>query len=95
MGPITLGDEVGLDVGCKLAKMFEAAYGSRMHVPGALGAVAESVDTLGRKTGAGFYLYRNGQKKPNREVARLVEQVRDHEGVPARELTDDEIVDRA
>lgn len=95
MGPITLVDEVGLDVGCKVAKMLEAAYGSRMHVPGALSAVAASVETLGRKTGAGFYLYRNGQKKPNREVARLVEQVRNQEGVPARELTDDEIVDRA
>ncbi|MCH8152950.1 MAG: enoyl-CoA hydratase/isomerase family protein [Planctomycetes bacterium] len=95
MGPITLVDEVGLDVGCKVAKELEAAYGSRMHVPGALSAVAESPDTLGRKTGAGFYLYRNGQKKPNREVARLAEQVRNQEGVPARELTDDEIVDRA
>ncbi|MCZ6446226.1 MAG: 3-hydroxyacyl-CoA dehydrogenase NAD-binding domain-containing protein [Planctomycetota bacterium] len=95
MGPITLVDEVGLDVGCKVAKVLESAYGSRMHVPGALSAVAASVDTLGRKTGAGFYLYRNGQKKPNREVARLVEQVRNQEGVPARELTDDEIVDRA
>ncbi|MCH8165382.1 MAG: enoyl-CoA hydratase/isomerase family protein [Planctomycetes bacterium] len=95
MGPITLVDEVGLDVGCKVAKVLEAAYGSRMHVPGALSAVAESTNTLGRKTGAGFYLYRNGQKKPNREVARLAEQVRNQEGVPARELTDDEIVDRA
>ncbi|MCZ6493413.1 MAG: 3-hydroxyacyl-CoA dehydrogenase NAD-binding domain-containing protein, partial [Planctomycetota bacterium] len=95
MGPITLVDEVGLDVGCKVAKVLESAYGSRMHVPGALSAVAASVDTLGRKTGAGFYLYRNGQKKPNREVARLAEQVRNQEGVPARELTDDEIVDRA
>ncbi|MFB3138411.1 MAG: 3-hydroxyacyl-CoA dehydrogenase family protein [Phycisphaerales bacterium] len=95
MGPITLVDEVGLDVGCKVAKVLESAYGSRMHVPGALSAVAASVDTLGRKTGAGFYLYRNGQKKPNREVARLVEQVRNQEGVPARELTDDDIVDRA
>ncbi|MHC4413820.1 MAG: 3-hydroxyacyl-CoA dehydrogenase NAD-binding domain-containing protein [Planctomycetota bacterium] len=95
MGPLSLADEVGLDVGYKVAKVLEAAYGNRMHVPGALGAVAESGQTLGRKSGSGFYRYVNGHKKPNPHVARMAKEARQDDGVAARALTDDEIVDRA
>jgi 3-hydroxyacyl-CoA dehydrogenase/enoyl-CoA hydratase/3-hydroxybutyryl-CoA epimerase len=94
MGPLALVDEVGLDIGYKVAKVLEDAYGQRMHVPEALGAVAETPD-LGKKTGCGFYRYRNGHKKPNRRVERLAKQARRSDGVTPRELTDDEIVDRA
>jgi 3-hydroxyacyl-CoA dehydrogenase/enoyl-CoA hydratase/3-hydroxybutyryl-CoA epimerase len=95
MGPLALCDEVGLDIGYKVAKVLETAYGDRMHVPEALGAVAETSDCLGRKSGCGFYRYRNGHKKPNRRVERLAKQARHADGVTARELTDDEIIDRA
>jgi 3-hydroxyacyl-CoA dehydrogenase/enoyl-CoA hydratase/3-hydroxybutyryl-CoA epimerase len=94
MGPLALVDEVGLDIGYKVAKVLESAYGDRMHVPEALGAVAETPD-LGKKTGCGFYRYRNGHKRPNRRVERLAKQARRTDGVTPRELTDDEIVDRA
>ncbi|MHC4767838.1 MAG: 3-hydroxyacyl-CoA dehydrogenase NAD-binding domain-containing protein [Planctomycetota bacterium] len=94
MGPLALVDEVGLDIGYKVAKVLEDAYGERMHVPEALGAVAETPD-LGKKTGCGFYRYRNGHKKPNRRVERLAKQARRNDGVTPRELTDEEIVDRA
>jgi 3-hydroxyacyl-CoA dehydrogenase/enoyl-CoA hydratase/3-hydroxybutyryl-CoA epimerase len=95
MGPLALVDEVGLDVGYKVAKVLESAYGERMHVPEALGAVAETPNCLGRKSGCGFYRYRNGNRKPNRRVERLAKQARSADGVKARELTDEEIVDRA
>ncbi len=95
MGPLALVDEVGLDVGYKVAKVLEDAYGERMHVPEALGAVAATGDVLGRKTGAGFYRYRKGRKKPNRRVERLAKQARAADGVDARRLTDEQIVDRA
>ncbi|MHC5003842.1 MAG: 3-hydroxyacyl-CoA dehydrogenase NAD-binding domain-containing protein, partial [Planctomycetota bacterium] len=39
MGPMALVDEVGLDVGYEVAKVLEGAYGERMRVPAALGAV--------------------------------------------------------
>ncbi|MHC4652375.1 MAG: 3-hydroxyacyl-CoA dehydrogenase NAD-binding domain-containing protein [Planctomycetota bacterium] len=94
MGPLALVDEVGLDIGYKVAKVLESAYGDRMHVPEALGAVADTPD-LGKKTGCGFYRYRNGHKKPNRRVERLAKQARRSDGVTARELSDEEIVDRA
>ncbi|MHC4948875.1 MAG: 3-hydroxyacyl-CoA dehydrogenase NAD-binding domain-containing protein, partial [Planctomycetota bacterium] len=57
MGPLALVDEVGLDVGYKVARQLEEAYGPRMHVPPGLGTVAAGA-ALGRKTGRGFYVYR-------------------------------------
>ena len=95
MGPLALVDEVGLDVGYKVAKVLEDAYGKRMHVPQALGAVAQTGGFLGRKSGAGFYRYRNGRRRPNRRVERLARDARREDGITTRELTDDEIVDRA
>ncbi len=95
MGPLALADEVGLDVGYTVAKVLEAAYGPRMHVPEALGAVAGSRRFLGRKTGAGFYRYRNGRRRPNRRVRHLARDARRADGVTARALTDEQIVDRA
>jgi 3-hydroxyacyl-CoA dehydrogenase/enoyl-CoA hydratase/3-hydroxybutyryl-CoA epimerase len=83
MGPLALVDEVGLDIGYKVAKVLETAYGDRMHVPEALGAVAGTPDCLGKKTGCGFYRYRNGHKKPNRRVERLAKQARRTDGVTA------------
>ncbi len=95
MGPLALVDEVGIDVGYKVAKVLEDAYGSRMQVPESLGAVAESGRFLGRKSGAGFYKYRKGGKKPNRHVERIARDARREDGIPARELTDEQILDRA
>lgn len=95
MGPLALVDEVGLDVGYKVAKVLEDAYGPRMHVPRALGDVAATNLWLGRKTGAGFYKYRNGRKRPNRRVLRLARAARKQDGVTARDLTDEDILDRA
>ncbi len=89
MGPLALVDEVGLDVGYKVAKVLESAYGSRMHVPPALDAVAGAGDLLGKKNGQGFYVYRNHHKKPNPRAAALGQA-----GTHAH-LSDDEIVDRA
>jgi len=95
MGPLELVDEVGLDVGYKVAKVLEEAYGPRMHVPEALGAVAKTGGFLGKKSGAGFYKYRKGRKRPNRRVERLARDARREDGITARDLTDEQIVDRA
>lgn len=95
MGPLALVDEVGIDVGYKAAKVLEAAYGERMHVPGALDKVIESGELLGRKNGRGFYLYRNGHKKPNQQVNDFAEQARKKDGIQIREMPDGDIVDRA
>lgn len=63
MGPATLMDEVGLDVGGKVAKILEHAFGERF---GAckLNDRFASAKLLGKKGGKGFYLYdERGKKK--------------------------------
>ncbi|MFP2905687.1 fatty acid oxidation complex subunit alpha FadJ [Pyxidicoccus sp. 3LFB2] len=62
VGPITLLDEVGIDVAQKVGPIMEAAFGKRMAAPKALENVVTD-GRLGRKTQKGFYLYENGKKK--------------------------------
>jgi 3-hydroxyacyl-CoA dehydrogenase/enoyl-CoA hydratase/3-hydroxybutyryl-CoA epimerase len=62
VGPITLLDEVGIDVAQKVGPIMEAAFGKRMAAPKALENVVTD-GRLGRKTQKGFYLYEDGKKK--------------------------------
>ncbi len=95
MGPLTLVDEVGIDVGHTVAKVLEDAYGERMHVPAALGAIAATGEYLGKKTGRGIYVYHKGTRKPNPAIRALTEQARQDERICERSLPDADIVDRA
>ena len=61
VGPITLLDEVGIDVGAKVAKIMQTEFGDRIKAPGAMTSLIDD-DRLGRKNGRGFYLYENGKK---------------------------------
>ena len=91
MGPLTLADEVGLDVGVKVAKVLEESYGERMRVPPGLSRVADE-GLRGKKGGKGFYVYTGKKRKhANAEARRLA--LNGH-GDAHKELTDDEIVDR-
>ncbi|CAN5155057.1 3-hydroxyacyl-CoA dehydrogenase NAD-binding domain-containing protein [soil metagenome] len=65
MGPIELADTVGLDVGLQVARILGEAFGRS--VPGSLTEKVERKE-LGRKSGKGFYEYRDG--KPVREDVR-------------------------
>ena len=56
VGPITLLDEVGIDVGGKVGVVLSEAFGARMAPSEALRRVVESGRT-GRKGKLGFYLY--------------------------------------
>jgi 3-hydroxyacyl-CoA dehydrogenase/enoyl-CoA hydratase/3-hydroxybutyryl-CoA epimerase len=62
VGPITLLDEVGIDVGAKVAKILHHAFGERVAPPASMARVIED-GRQGRKNGRGFYLYENGRKK--------------------------------
>lgn len=62
VGPITLMDEVGLDIGGKVGAVMAEAFGARM-IPGTgVRRVVESGRT-GRKGRSGFYLYDPSGKK--------------------------------
>jgi 3-hydroxyacyl-CoA dehydrogenase/enoyl-CoA hydratase/3-hydroxybutyryl-CoA epimerase len=56
VGPITLLDEVGLDIAGKSGAIFEAEFGERLAAPVTLRRVVES-GRLGRKGRKGFYRY--------------------------------------
>jgi 3-hydroxyacyl-CoA dehydrogenase/enoyl-CoA hydratase/3-hydroxybutyryl-CoA epimerase len=62
VGPLTLLDEVGIDVGGKVGQVLSEAFGGRMSPSESLRRVVESGRT-GRKGRLGFYQYDVGGKK--------------------------------
>ena len=62
VGPITLIDEVGLDIAGKSSAVMLSAFGDRMVPAASLAKVIEAGRT-GRKGGKGFYKYENGKKQ--------------------------------
>ncbi|MEM6730272.1 MAG: fatty acid oxidation complex subunit alpha FadJ, partial [Myxococcota bacterium] len=62
VGPITLLDEVGIDVGAKVAKIMNGAFGERLQAPAAMSALIDD-GRKGRKNGRGFFHYSDGKKQ--------------------------------
>jgi 3-hydroxyacyl-CoA dehydrogenase/enoyl-CoA hydratase/3-hydroxybutyryl-CoA epimerase len=62
VGPITLLDEVGLDIAGKSGAIMSKAFGDRLKPSESLGKVLAS-GRLGRKSKKGFYLYDEAGKK--------------------------------
>ncbi len=91
MGPIELIDEVGLDVGDKVGHILHDAFGERMSTPNTFSKLLEQ-KRLGKKTGAGFYLY-SGKDKKDKQLDPNIYQIL---GVnpEKNKITAEEIVDR-
>jgi len=66
VGPLQLLDEVGIDVGSKVAHIMQGAFGDRMKPPEGFERIAAS-GRLGRKSKKGFYKYEDA-KKGSKEV---------------------------
>ncbi len=62
VGPITLLDEVGLDVASKAAGVLHQAFGERL-APVAAFEKLTGDGRLGRKSGKGFFVYEKGKKQ--------------------------------
>ncbi len=90
VGPVTLLDEVGIDVGLKVGKILHDAFGERMAPPPAVERLVED-QRFGKKNGRGFYDY-SSKKKGKREVDRSVYTVLGVE--PKLDLPSGEIADR-
>jgi 3-hydroxyacyl-CoA dehydrogenase/enoyl-CoA hydratase/3-hydroxybutyryl-CoA epimerase len=71
VGPVTLSDEVGIDVVAKIGKIMEQAFGDRMKAPPAFEALVGD-GRSGRKSGRGFYEYEDGKKGDVDESVYLV-----------------------
>ena len=61
VGPVTLLDEVGLDVATKACTVMQDAFGERLKPRLDLAALVAD-RRLGRKNGRGFFVYRRGRK---------------------------------
>lgn len=62
VGPVTLLDEVGLDVGLKAGKVMHEKFGARLE-PASILARMVDAGRQGRKNGKGFYRYADGRKQ--------------------------------
>ncbi|MCF7516938.1 fatty acid oxidation complex subunit alpha FadJ [Pseudoalteromonas sp. L21] len=71
VGPLALLDEVGIDIGSKIAPILEKELGERFKAPDAFNRLIDS-KRLGRKTGRGFYLYDKKDKKVDESVYELL-----------------------
>lgn len=72
MGPISLTDEVGIDVAVKVAHIVAAAFSDRLILPKWIDRMIED-SRLGKKTGRGFYRYERGKRsEPDPEVYELL-----------------------
>ena len=90
VGPITLLDEVGIDVATKVAPILQQAFGQRMAPPKAFEKLLED-DRKGRKNKRGFYKY-DGKPTAKKEVDDSVYRILDV--TPDKTMDASEIVER-
>lgn len=71
VGPISLLDEVGVDIGAKIMPILEAELGDRFRSPDVFQTLIDD-KRLGKKTKRGFYVYKGKKKEPDQEVYTLL-----------------------
>ncbi|WP_394166866.1 fatty acid oxidation complex subunit alpha FadJ [Photobacterium piscicola] len=72
VGPITLLDEVGVDIGAKISPILVAELGERFTTP-AMFDVLQQDGRKGRKSGKGFYVYNTNNKEVDKSVYTLLD----------------------
>ena len=95
MGPNTMRDLSGLDIGWSIRQRQRATLPSNYPLPDVLDKLY-AAGMLGQKTGQGFYCYAPGSRRPepNPELLPLLEAVSREKGIERRALSDDYIVER-
>ncbi len=95
MGPFRVGDLAGNDIGWAIRKRRYVEFPSEATPPNAADRLCEC-GRFGQKTGKGWYDYRPGDRTahPSAAVEALLARHAAELGVPRRELTDREIVER-
>ena len=85
MGPLRLLDEVGLDVACDVGQTLCAAFPDRMRMPGAFAQLLDA-KIKGKKSGSGFYEYRNGHMAGVNRFALGLREAEDKAGLTREQL---------
>jgi 3-hydroxyacyl-CoA dehydrogenase len=94
MGPFRMGDLAGLDIGWATRKRKAQEAGVEMK-PIVADKLCEA-GRFGQKTGAGWYRYEAGKRDPIPDAVteQLIADYRAANGITARKISDDEIVQR-
>lgn len=89
VGPMQLLDEVGIDVGAKVAHIMHDAFGLRLAPPAGFEKLVES-GRLGRKSKKGFYLYteEKGPKLVDKTVYEMTPQGQKRSSPPLNEIAE-------
>jgi 3-hydroxyacyl-CoA dehydrogenase/enoyl-CoA hydratase/3-hydroxybutyryl-CoA epimerase len=87
VGPLTLLDEVGIDVGARVARVMLTAFGERMAPPASMESVLAD-GRKGRKNQRGFYTYDGGEKRVDESVYALLPEGGGKRETDAREVQD-------
>jgi 3-hydroxyacyl-CoA dehydrogenase len=94
MGPLATGDLAGLDVGWRIRKEHRHLQKPDVRQPFAEDKLCE-LGRFGQKTGAGWYKYdENRKSSPDVEVAAMIRAAAKEAGIPQREASAQEIVER-
>jgi 3-hydroxyacyl-CoA dehydrogenase/enoyl-CoA hydratase/3-hydroxybutyryl-CoA epimerase len=88
VGPMALGDEVGLDVAIKVAHILHDAFPDRLPQPEWLDVMVDE-NRLGKKTALGYYRWKNGKRQdPDPEVYGRLGVAGDVENPDPRHIVD-------
>ncbi|WP_298495307.1 3-hydroxyacyl-CoA dehydrogenase NAD-binding domain-containing protein [uncultured Maritimibacter sp.] len=93
MGPYKVGDLAGLDIGWANRKRMAATRPNEERYVRIHDKICET-GAYGRKTGSGFYIYDEGDIRPNPVALKIIDEERAAKGITPGDFTDQEIVDR-
>jgi 3-hydroxyacyl-CoA dehydrogenase len=95
MGPFTMGDMAGLDIGWAVRKRKAAERPSNQRYSAVADRICEQ-GRFGQKTGAGWYRYEAGNRTPipDLEIEALIVQASKDAGIKRREISDEEVLKR-
>jgi 3-hydroxyacyl-CoA dehydrogenase/enoyl-CoA hydratase/carnithine racemase len=93
MGPATLSDLTGIDIGYHVGRNFERSFGERWKMSPIYELVYQT-GSYGRKTGAGWYDYRSEKPVPNPKVQEVVKRYLKENRIQPKKIIHKEIADR-
>jgi 3-hydroxyacyl-CoA dehydrogenase len=95
MGPFTVGDLSGLDIGWANRKRLAPTRPKHLRYSRVADAICE-LGRFGQKTGSGWYRYEAGSRAPidDPEVETIIARCAAEAGIQRRTITDEEIIER-
>jgi 3-hydroxyacyl-CoA dehydrogenase/enoyl-CoA hydratase/carnithine racemase len=92
MGPATLADLTGIDIGYHVNKNFERRLGDRYQVHPLTERIYQT-GCYGRKTGAGYFDYSGEKPVPNQKVVEVIQKYLEENKVAPKKVSKQEVVD--